>query len=109
MEIKEKDFKIVFLENSYVLYVLKNKKEKKEDSESEFKISGYYTSFLCLILKIIEFRSSKKYPGKESSEDIINLSKMFNEIHLNLIKCLKLKDEPIYKLIENVTKDKNLL
>lgn len=108
MIIKENDFKIIFKDGCYTLYLLKNKKEKKEDPD-DFKIGGYYTTITSLIKKIISFRSSKKYSGKES---ITNLTKILNQcinIHSQLIESLKLKDEPIYKLIEDVKRDKNLL
>lgn len=67
MIIEEKDFRIVHEHDSFVLYLLKNKKELKEDSVNKYKIGGYYLLIENALKAIIKFRQDKKYTGGESS------------------------------------------
>ena len=73
MNIIEPDFKLIWEDRNYVLYVLKSKKEIKEDSTSNFKVSGYYTSILSALKGVLRYRKHKKYPGKESYKSLGNL------------------------------------
>lgn len=66
MDIKEKDFKIIYEHNQYVLYVIKSKKELKDDDKDAFKLYGYYTFVENALQAVVKFRKDKKYPGKET-------------------------------------------
>jgi hypothetical protein len=70
MIIKENDFKIVKDDSNYVLYVLKSKKEIKENSESTYKIFGYYYTIIGALKGALSYRKDKKYTGKESVSDL---------------------------------------
>jgi hypothetical protein len=79
MIIEEADFKIVQDGNSYILYLLKSKKELQTDSADKFKIGGYYTTFDGALKDAAKFRKSKKYPGKESSTVLTTALKEYKE------------------------------
>jgi hypothetical protein len=101
MIIEEKDFKVIFKDECYTLYLIKSKKEIKDsDSDSElFKIGGYFTFIDSLIRRIIYFRNSKKYPGKETTELLTdNLNKII-DIRAKLENTLKSINNPIYELM----------
>jgi hypothetical protein len=72
MTIEEKDLKIVYFKPGYyILYVLKNKKELKEDSEDLFRVYGYFTNLDSAFNSAIHFRKNKKYPFKETWKDVL--------------------------------------
>lgn len=66
MIIEEKDFKIKREHDSFVLYLLKNKKELKEDSVDKYKIGGYFIKIESAMKEVVRFRKDKKYTGGES-------------------------------------------
>lgn len=70
MIIEEKDFKIICEHKNYTLYLIKGKKELKEDSEDKFKVGGYFMNVENALKAVIRFRRDKKYPGKEDSESL---------------------------------------
>lgn len=72
MIIEEKDFNIKFEHGCYILYLLKNKKELKEDSLDKYKVGGYYIEIVPALKEVIRFRHSKKYTGGESFIDLYN-------------------------------------
>lgn len=65
MKIIEKDSYIECVNGIFQLYLLKNKKEIKEDSESTYKIGGYFNDLDEAFKEIIRFRQHKKYAFKE--------------------------------------------
>lgn len=65
MKIIEPDCYLEHINGVYHLYLLKNKKELKEDSEDKFKIGGYYIEIDSALKAIIKFRQHKKYSFKE--------------------------------------------
>ena len=77
MNIVEKDFKIIANDADYTLYVLKSKKELKEDSEDTFKVYGHYQLMESALKAAISFRRDKKYPGKESVSELLRLYKIY--------------------------------
>ena len=58
MTIEEKDFRIVFKSECFNLYLLKSKKELKEDSKDNFRIGGYFIQLRYAIKAIFRFRKS---------------------------------------------------
>lgn len=89
MIIEEKDFKIVEKEKSFTLFVTKFGKDLKKDVD-KYKVYGYYTTIEAAIKAAAKYRNDKKYPGKESPEDLVaeykklvNLRKLFYRITCN--------------------------
>ena len=72
-------FKLINETGYYTLYVLKNKKELKEDSSSSFKVIGYYVSLYSALKRVLAYRRDKKYSGKESDKDLLILLKQLRE------------------------------
>ena len=102
MIIQEKDFKIVFNDDHYVLYLLKSKKELKENSEDTFKLCGYFIQLISSLKRVHKFRLDKKYPGKESSIEIKKTIDNYIEIESNLFKLLKNPYNLIYDLTQKI-------
>lgn len=98
MIIQESDFKIVKEDKCFVLYILKNKKEIKENEKSLFKIEGYYISLLSAFKSALRFRQDKKYPGKESSADLSILIKIYENSNKDLENLSKSIYQPILEL-----------
>lgn len=102
MIIEEKDFRIEHDGDCFVLYLLKSKKELKENSKDSYKIHGYYVIFKDAIKAAILWRKSKKYPFKEPVNELVRAylgyQKSIEEFHsyCNIIY------EPIYKLKEKI-------
>lgn len=71
MMIREKDFKIEKDGSCFTLYLLKTKKELKDDEKvsieavDSFKIKGYYTTLFTAIRAAFRWRTEEKYPFKE--------------------------------------------
>lgn len=70
MKIQENDFIVDHNGNSYVLHLKKTKGELKENSESNFKVGGYHTEIKNSLRSVLRFRRGKKYPFKESKENL---------------------------------------
>ena len=70
MIIIENDFKIVKEDDNYILYTLKTKKEFSEDSNSKFRVYGYYSTIFGAMKYALFQRKDKKYPGKEPIEEL---------------------------------------
>ena len=102
MIIQEKDFKIIFNDDHYVLYLLKSKKELKENSEDTFKLCGYFIQLISSLKRVHKFRLDKKYPGKESSIEIKKTIDNYIEIESNLFKLLKNPYNLIYDLTQKI-------
>lgn len=102
MIIEEKDFKIVFKDLCYTLYLIKSKKEIKEDVKESLKIGGYFTLIDNVIKEIISFRRSKKYPGKEKPEPLVQQLNEIKQIRNKLDLIMKNLDEPFYKIMEKL-------
>lgn len=64
MKIVELDSYIECVNGVFQLYLLKNKKEIKENSESTYKIGGYFNDLDSAFKEIIRFRQHKKYAFK---------------------------------------------
>ena len=57
----EKDCKIQYESPGvFILYLLKNKKELKEDSEDSFKFGGCYVNLDNAFKEVVRFRKDKK-------------------------------------------------
>lgn len=69
MKIIERDCYIEYKNSVYTLYLMKNKKEKKEevqeDATDTHKIGGYFIHLDSVFKAIIKFREHKKYSFKE--------------------------------------------
>jgi len=65
MKIVESDFYIEYNDGVYQLYLLKNKKELKEDDKNTHKISGYFLNLDSAFKEVIRFRQGKKYIFKQ--------------------------------------------
>lgn len=80
--IKELDFEIKKEDGSLVLYGITEK--------SSFKVLGYYTTLLGALKGAYKFRKSKKYPGKESANELYLLIKEYetSKTRLNIISNL---------------------
>lgn len=102
MTIEEKDFRIVFKPECFNLYLLKSKKELKENSEDNFKIGGYFTQLRYAIKAVFRFRKSKNYPGKEKAEDAWKFFEEYSMIEDSLYKSSKSMYIPIIKLKEKI-------
>lgn len=102
MSIIEPDFKLIWDEQNYVLYLLKSKKEIKEDSTSNFKVGGYYTSILSALKVVYHYRKHKKYPGKESYESLGNLILKYKRAKENLNEIAEIIYLPILKLKKEI-------
>lgn len=98
MSIEEPDFQLIEGDNCFVLHVLKNKKELKEDSESKFRVIGYYVSILCALKAVYRFRKDKKYPGKESVTELATLIKRHSADIKRLDSLAKSIYNPIIEL-----------
>lgn len=91
MKITERDFKIERDGSNYILYLLKTKKELKEDLKENkevgdtYKIKGYYTVLFNAIQDALIWRMSEKYPFKESvlefKKDFIRYRNYVNELN----------------------------
>lgn len=75
MVIKENDFQILCKHKCYTLSVI--------TKSGTFKPSGYYMTIENALKAVLRFRKDKKYPGKESIE----------ELQKQLDKILSIKDE----------------
>ena len=102
MTIEEKDFKIIFKDEYFILYLLKSKKELKENSEDSFKIGGYFTQLRYAIKAVFRFRKSKNYSGREKSEDIWKLFEEYSIIENSLYAFSKSMYIPIINLKEKI-------
>lgn len=102
MTIEEKDFKIVFKQECFNLYLLKSKKELKENSEDNFKIGGYFTQLRFAIKAVYRFRKTKGYPGKEKAEDAWKFFEEYSLIEDSLYKIGKSIYIPVIKLQEKI-------
>ena len=102
MTIEEKDFRIVFKSECFNLYLLKSKKELKEDSKDNFKIGGHFIQLKYAIKAIFRFRKSKNYPGKESAEDAWKIFEEYSMIENSLYKSSQSMYTSIIKLKETV-------
>lgn len=65
MKIIENDCYIEYKDGVYHLYLLKNKKELKEDDINTHSIGGYFLTIDSAFKEIIKFRQHKKYSFKE--------------------------------------------
>ena len=70
MKIIEPDCYIEYKDGIYHLYLLKNKKELKEDDSNTHKIGGYFIDIDNAFKEIFRFRQHKKYPFKEDWKQI---------------------------------------
>lgn len=70
MKIQENDFVIDHNGSSYVLHLKKTKGELKEDPEANFKVGGYQVAISSSLKSALRFRKGKKYPFKESKEEL---------------------------------------
>ena len=64
MKIIEPDCYIEYSNSVYVLHLLKNKKELKEDDTSTHVVGGYFMELDSSFKAIINWRKEKKYPFK---------------------------------------------
>lgn len=101
MKIIEPDCFIEYKNGSYHLYVLKTKKELKEDNEDQFKIEGYYQELDSAFKQIIRFRQHKKYPFKE---EWLNIKQKFN-VYIKTKKNFKQLISKIYEPIKKFEKE----
>ena len=101
MIIEEKDFRIVHEHGAFVLQLLKNKKELKEDSVDKYKIGGYYMNIENAFKEVIRFRRDKKYTGKESP---IQLSKDVKS-YINIKEEFKVLINKIYDPVMDLKKE----
>lgn len=102
MIIEEKDFKIIFKDSCYTLYLIKSKKEIKEEVNESLKIGGYFTVIDNAIKKIISFRLSKKYPGKEKPKLLAQQLNEIKQIRNKLDLIMKNLDEPFYSIMKKL-------
>lgn len=98
MIIQEKDFNITKDDKCYVLHVIKNRKEVKEDDQSLFKVYGYYTNPLSALKGALRFRRDKKYPGKELASNLISSIRIYEESQERLNKLGNNIYSPILEL-----------
>lgn len=88
MIIEEKDFKIIEHEKSYTLLITKFGKEAKD--EEKHKVYGYYTTIDSALKAAYKYRSDKKYPGKESPEELkelyLRLLNLKTKLNFNIFK-----------------------
>ena len=102
MDIIEPDFKLIWDQQNYVLYLLKNKKEIKEDSTSDFKVRGYYTSIFSALKAVYQYRKHKKYPGKESYKSLGTLLLKYKRTEESLCKIAEMIYLPILDLKKEI-------
>ena len=101
MKIIENDCYIEYKDGIYHLYLLKNKKELKENNEDKYRIGGYFIDIDFALIEIIKFRQNKKYSFKED----------WKSLKLLLNKYLKHKQsfqnelKHIYLVISKLKKD----
>ena len=98
MNIIESDFKLIKEDSYYTLSVLKNKKELKEDSDSSFKVIGYYVSVYSALKSVLAYRQDKKYPGRESDKDLAKLLYQFKDTMCILTKVQNIIYKPLFEL-----------
>jgi len=87
MKIVEKDFRIEYDGECFILYLLKTKKELKEDSGDMYKVKGYYSKQIYHALNAAyNWRLSKKYPFKEPTlkfkQYLLQFKKALNTLEL---------------------------
>ena len=70
MKIVEPDCYIECVNGIFQLYLLKNKKELKEDSTDQYKVGGYFMELDNAFKEVIRFRKHKKYAFKEDWKHI---------------------------------------
>ena len=97
MIIIEPDFKIVKQDSHYVLYVIKSKKELREDNSDNFKPRGYFIELSAAIKSAYLFRKDKKYKGSESSTQLLLTYKKLKHLEDKFIKSINEIYNPIKK------------
>lgn len=95
MIIEESDFKIVYDDQVYTLYIINNTKEIKKDNK--WKIAGYYIAIEKALQAVVIFRNSKKYSGNENSINLLTEIKYLLKLKLNFNQIINSIYEPIYK------------
>lgn len=101
MKIIESDCYIECVNGIFQLYLLKNKKELKENSEDTYKIGGYFTDLDSSFKEVVKFRQHKKYPFKEDWRQVKTLLNNY----LNQKKSLKKQLQSIYSPIQILKKE----
>lgn len=84
--IVEKDFNIIKEEGYYILNLLKNKKELKEDSTDKYKFGGCYKQLEFALLAVVRYRKDKKYTGKEPYLQLYKDIKEYRKIKKEFIE-----------------------
>lgn len=56
--------------------------------KGEFKTAGYFSTLESAIKRVITFRKSKKYPGKEKPEELQSFLNKLKEINELLNSCV---------------------
>ena len=82
MTIKENDFQILCKHKCYTLSII--------TKSGTFKPGGYYMTLENALKAVLKFRKDKKYPGKESANDLAKKLEEFLTIkdELNKIVCI---------------------
>lgn len=115
MTIEEPDFKIKYDNSCYILYLLKTKKEIKDETKTipkeilestidpveVFKTQGYYSVLYYAIKAALKWRMDSKYPFKESHISFYNSFLEYN----HAIKDLELYSKKIYDPINVLKKE----
>lgn len=96
--ITEKDCKIEYDGDSFVLYLAKSKKELKENSQEFYKIGGYFTRFDHLLIKLYKWRKDKKYPFTLDSKEIKSYYKQYKESRDSFLAFLRSRKSLINNL-----------
>lgn len=96
--IVEKDFNIVFENNCFVLNLLKNKKELKEDSTDKYKVGGYFILLENALKAAIRYRNNKKYSAGESALLLTKDLKSYMKCNQDFKILINSIYDPIYEL-----------
>lgn len=98
MKIIESDCYIEYKNGCFYLYLLKNKKELKENDEDTHKIGGYFIELDNAFKEVIRFRQHKKYSFKEDWKPIKLLLNKYIGYKKSFINLLKEIYTPIKRL-----------
>lgn len=102
MQIIEKDFTITYNGECWVLNFLKSKKELKENNKDSYKLGGYFTVLFYALIKVYLWRLDKKYPFKESAQDLKKILIQHKNITNRLEQMATLYEVDILKFKEQV-------
>ena len=100
----DKDFTITFEHGSFILNLLKNKKELKEDSTDKYKVGGYFLKLENALLAVVKYRKDKKYTGGEPYLPLLKDVRLYIKTKKEFEALINSIYDPIYELKKELIK-----